>query len=55
MIIGELDLDWAEQDPDYLVRVKAFLNSKVEPRPKSKTTDDAPPPQVGQPKELALD
>jgi hypothetical protein len=25
MILGDLDLDWAEQDPDYLVRVKAFL------------------------------
>ncbi len=27
MIIGELDLDWAEQDPGYLARVKAFLVS----------------------------
>lgn len=27
MIIGDLDLDWAEQDPDYLVEVKAFLIS----------------------------
>ena len=25
MIIGDLDLDLAEQDPDYLARVKAFL------------------------------
>ena len=27
MILGDLDLDWAEQDPDYLARVKAFLQS----------------------------
>jgi len=27
MIHGDLDLDWAEQDPDYLARVKAFLQS----------------------------
>ena len=25
MIIGDLNLDWAEQDPDYLAEVKAFL------------------------------
>ena len=29
MIIGDLDLDWAEQDPDYLARAKAFLVSIV--------------------------
>jgi hypothetical protein len=27
MILGDLDLDWAEQDPDYLARVKGFLQS----------------------------
>ena len=32
MIIGELDLDWAEQDPDYLDRVKAFLISAAKDR-----------------------
>jgi len=31
VIIGDLDLDWAEQDPDYLARVKAFLRSEVKP------------------------
>ncbi len=27
MIIGDLDLDWAEQNPGYLARAKAFLVS----------------------------
>ena len=25
MIIGDLDLDWAENDTDYLARIKGFL------------------------------
>ena len=27
MIIGDLDLDWAENDTDYLVRITSFLVS----------------------------
>ena len=28
MIIGDLDLDWAENDTDYLARIKSFLVSE---------------------------
>ena len=27
MIVGDLDLDWAEQDPEYLTQIKRFLLS----------------------------
>ena len=27
MIAGDLDLDWAEQDPEYLAQIKGFLLS----------------------------
>jgi hypothetical protein len=43
MIIGDLDLDWAEQDPDYLARVKAFL---VSGRQEPETMPDQPLPPI---------
>lgn len=42
MIIGDLDLDWAEQDPAYLARVKAFLISTA--RDRTAPLDQPPPP-----------
>ena len=53
MIIGELDLDWAEQDPDYLARIKAFLVVRPEtpaakvPSPLRSTPDVSIPAELG--------
>ncbi len=42
MIIGDLDLDWAEQDPGYLASVKAFLVSA--PKAPAARPEQQPPP-----------
>lgn len=54
MILGDLDLDWAEQDPDYLARVKAFLlSSGTSPEP-AQTAGPVIHPPVSVPRDLGL-
>jgi len=45
LIIGDLDLDWAEQDPGYLASVKAFLVSA--PRAPAAWPEQPPPTGTG--------
>ncbi len=40
MVIGDLDLDWAEKDPKYLGRIKGFLVSKCSTLPAQIRHDD---------------
>ena len=39
MLIGDLDLDWAENNTDYLARIKGFLVSKCS-TPSAETSHD---------------
>ena len=41
MIAGDLDLDWAEQDPEYLAQIKGFLLSNWSAPAGQPHTDDA--------------
>ena len=41
MIAGDLDLDWAEQDPEYLAQIKGFLLSNWSVPAGQPHTDDA--------------
>ena len=41
MIAGDLDLDWAEQDPEYLAQIKDFLLSNWSVPAGQPYTDDA--------------
>ena len=41
MIAGDLDLDWAEQDPEYLAQIKGFLLSNLSAPAGQPHTDDA--------------
>ena len=41
MIAGDLDLDWAEQDPEYLAQIKGFLLSNWSVPAGQPRTDDA--------------
>ncbi|MFP6747392.1 MAG: hypothetical protein VCD66_07350 [Alphaproteobacteria bacterium] len=54
MIIGDLDLDWAEQDPGYLARVKGFLVSGDKPPAPDRTAGHPNGSPVGVPAELGL-
>ena len=43
MIAGDLDLDWADQDLEYLAQIKGFLLSKWSVPAGQPHTDDAAP------------
>ena len=40
MIIGDLDLDWAENDTDYLAKITGFLVSECSNPPTVTSHDD---------------
>ena len=55
MLIGELDLDWAEQDPDYLARIKSFLVSSHRIPPPDEAAAKPTCPSVSLAAELGLE